>query len=81
MSLNEKELVGNFELTKQGVITRREVLMMGAVAATSIASVNAAVAATTAAASSSVAARGIGDGLVLPHVGAQDRLPLSQGKL
>jgi len=56
MSSNEKELVGNFELTKQGVITRREVLMMGAVAATSIASVNAAVAATSAAASSSTAA-------------------------
>lgn len=59
MSSNEKELVGNFELTRQGVITRREVLMMGAVAATSIASVNAAVAATSAAAA---AATGTGSG-------------------
>ncbi len=56
MSSNEKELVGNFELTKQGVVTRREVLMMGAVAATSIASVNAAVAATNAAATGSASA-------------------------
>lgn len=47
MSSHEKETVGNFELTKQGVITRREVLMMGAVAATSLSTVNSVLAAGT----------------------------------
>jgi Fe-Mn family superoxide dismutase len=47
MSSHEKETVGNFELTKQGVITRREVLMMGAVAATSLSTVNSVIAANT----------------------------------
>jgi len=37
MSSNEQ--IGNYELTKQGVITRREVLLMGAVAASTLAGV------------------------------------------
>lgn len=35
MSSNDKELIGNYELTKAGVVTRREVLLMGAMAAAS----------------------------------------------
>src|SRR5438270_8806 len=35
MSSNEKELIGNYEVTKAGVVTRREVLLMGAMAAAS----------------------------------------------
>ncbi len=31
----ERELIGNFEVTKEGVVTRREVLLMGAMAAAS----------------------------------------------
>jgi len=37
MSTNEK--IGNFEVTREGVVTRREVLMMGAIAAGSLASI------------------------------------------
>lgn len=33
MSANNKELIGNFEIADDGVITRREVLLMGAMAA------------------------------------------------
>ncbi len=36
MSEKQNENLGNFELSKQGVVTRRDVLMMGAVAATSL---------------------------------------------
>ena len=36
----DKELVGNWEVGKEGVVTRREVLMMGAVAATSLVAAN-----------------------------------------
>jgi superoxide dismutase, Fe-Mn family len=35
MSSNDKELIGNYEVTKSGVVTRREVLLMGAMAAAS----------------------------------------------
>lgn len=35
MSSNDKELIGNYEVTKAGVVTRREVLLMGAMAAAS----------------------------------------------
>ncbi|MBK7837398.1 MAG: superoxide dismutase [Candidatus Obscuribacter sp.] len=41
MAFKDKETVGNFEAHKQGLITRREALMLGAVAATSIATVGA----------------------------------------
>ena len=33
MSSNEKELIGNYEVTKKGLLTRREILTMGALAA------------------------------------------------
>jgi Fe-Mn family superoxide dismutase len=39
--MSDKETIGNYEVTKQGVVTRREVLIMGAVAAGSLASVGA----------------------------------------
>ena len=32
MSSNDKELIGNYEVSKQGLLTRREVLAMGAIA-------------------------------------------------
>jgi len=59
MSANEKELIGNFAVGKEGILTRREVLMMGAVAATSL-SVNAAVAAGTIATSSTTTSSSTG---------------------
>lgn len=33
MGSNDKELIGNYEVSKEGVVTRREVLLMGAMAA------------------------------------------------
>lgn len=36
MSSNKKELIGNFEVTKEGVLTRREILTMGAIAASGL---------------------------------------------
>lgn len=60
MSSKDKDLVGNFEVGREGIVTRREVLMMGAVAATSLVAVNAASAATAAAASGQAAAGSVG---------------------
>jgi Fe-Mn family superoxide dismutase len=52
MSNNEK--IGNYEVTKEGIVTRREVLIMGAVAAGSLASIGSAQAAGPAVAAANV---------------------------
>lgn len=52
----DKDLVGNWEVGKEGVVTRREVLMMGAVAATSLVAANAANAANSSGAANAASA-------------------------
>lgn len=42
MASKDRELIGNYEVTKEGVVTRREVLLMGAMAAGSVVTASAA---------------------------------------
>lgn len=53
MSSIDKDLVGNYEISKEGILTRREVLMMGAVAATTLVAGSASAAQSPASASGS----------------------------
>ncbi|HEY9713578.1 MAG TPA: hypothetical protein V6C72_08905, partial [Chroococcales cyanobacterium] len=58
MSSNKKELIGNFEVSDSGVVTRREVLLMGAMAAGTLVAAAPGIAAQAASGTAAAAAPG-----------------------